>query len=56
MQYGQSGLVGGFDSPLVHCRLVGLSVEFEHVFSEFGARAEFPEAKFVTILELLPRA
>ena len=31
----------GFDSPLVHCRSVGLSVEFEHVSPEFGARAEF---------------
>ena len=45
MQYGPSGS-GGFDSPPVHCRSAGLSVEFEHVSSEFGARAEFPEANF----------
>ena len=39
----------GFDSPLVHCRLVliGISVKFEYVFSEFWrARAEFPEPNF----------
>ena len=31
----------GFDFPLVHCRSVGRSIEFEYVFSEFDARAEF---------------
>ena len=46
MQYGWSGSVGGSVSPLVHCRSVGLSVEFEHVFSEFDARGEFLEANF----------
>ena len=29
----------GFDSPLVYCRSVGLSVEFQYVFPEFGARS-----------------
>ena len=29
----------GVRFPLVHCRSVGLSVEFGHVFPEFGARA-----------------
>ena len=31
----------GVRFPLVHCRSVSLSVEFEHVSPEFGARAEF---------------
>ena len=50
MQYGPSGSGGGFDSPPVHCRSAGLSVEFEHVSSEFGARARsFPRPIFPKI-------
>ena len=33
----------GFNSPLVQCRSVGLSVVFEHVSPVFGARANFPK-------------
>ena len=39
----------GFDSLLVHCRSVGFSVKFKHVFSEFDASAGFPEANFPKI-------
>ena len=34
------------NSPWVHCRSVGLSVAFNTVFSECGARTEFPEPNF----------
>ena len=46
MQYGRLGSVGGLIPPLIHCRLVGLLVEFEYVFSEFDARGEFSETNF----------
>ena len=46
MQYGRLGSVGGLIPPLIHCRLVGLLVEFEYVFSEFNVRGEFSETNF----------
>jgi hypothetical protein len=46
MQYGRLGSVGGLIPPLIHCRLVGLLVEFEYVFSEFDVRGEFSETNF----------
>ena len=44
MQYGRLGVGRGFGPPRVHCRSVGLLVEFEYVFWICRARLEFPEA------------
>ena len=49
LQYDRSGSVGGFDSPLVQCRSVGLSVVFERISPEWIWRARGVRHNFGTL-------